>query len=207
MGQQEAGAAKSHGMSMCTDAPSDQPPDAHRAHVDPTRASPKGAPVDTEAGCLGLRIAPDGTWLYQGSPIERQELVKLFASVLRREADGSYWLVTPVERGRIEVDDVPFVAVELRTEGTGVQRTVRLRTNLEEWLTLGPRHPLQVRRRAGEAADAGPVPYVEVRPGLEARLVRPVYYELVELGEERQEDGRARFGIWSEGRFFALDEP
>ena len=187
---------------MCTDAPSDQPPDAHRAH-----ANPHGAPAGTEARSLGLRIAPDGTWLYHGSPIERRELVKLFASVLRREPDGSYWLVTPGERGRIEVDDVPFVAVELRIEETGLQQKVRLRTNLEEWLTLGARHALQVRRRADEAADAGPVPYVEVRPGLEARLARPVYYELVELGEERQEDGRARFGVWSEGCFFALDEP
>jgi uncharacterized protein len=189
-------------MSMCTDAPSDQPPDAHRAPAHPCHA-----PAATGARSLGLRIAPDGTWLYHGSPIERQELVKLFASVLRREPDGSYWLITPVERGRIEVDDAPFVAVELRIEGAGVQQKVRLRTNLDEWLTLGARHPLQVRRRAGEAADAGPVPYVEVRPGLEARLARPVYYELVELGEERQENGRARFGIWSEGRFFALDEP
>jgi len=186
---------------MCTDTPSDQPPDAHRAH-----ANPHGAPADAQARSLGLRIARDGTWLYHGSPIDRQELVKLFASVLRREADASYWLVTPVERGRIEVDDAPFVAVELRIEGAGAQRKVRLRTNLDEWLTLGARHPLQVRRRAGEAADAGPVPYVEVRAGLEARLARPVYYELVELGEERQEQGRARFGVWSEGCFFALDE-
>ena len=187
---------------MCTDTPSDQPPDAHRAH-----ANPHGAPADAQARSLGLRIARAGTWLYHGSPIERQELVKLFASVLRREADGSYWLITPVERGRIEVDDAPFVAVELRVEGTGAQRKVRLRTNLDQWLTLGARHPLQVRRRAGEAADAGPVPYVEVRAGLEARLARPVYYELVELGEERQEEGRPRFGVWSEGWFFALDEP
>ena len=185
---------------MCKDAPSDQPPDAHRAPA-------KRHDAPAEPRFLGLRIARDGTWLYHSSPIARLELVKLFASVLRREADGSYWLVTPVERGRIEVDDAPFVAVELSAEGTGAERKVRLRTNLEQWLTLGARHPLQVRRRAGEAAAAGPVPYVEVRAGLEARLARPVYYELVELGEERQEEGRARFGVWSEGCFFALDEP
>ncbi|MGH6895540.1 MAG: DUF1285 domain-containing protein [Geminicoccaceae bacterium] len=156
---------------------------------------------------MGLRIARDGTWLYYDSPIERKELVKLFASVLRREADGSHWLVTPVERGRIEVDDVPFVAVELVVEGTGMQQKLRLRTNLDEWLMLGPHHRLQVRRRTGQAADAGPVPYVEMHAGLEARLARPVYYELVELGEERREHGRKRFGVWSEGCFFALDEP
>jgi hypothetical protein len=187
---------------MCTDGPSDQPPDAHRA-----RPQPRSAPATAEARCLGLRIARDGSWLYHGSPIERKELVKLFASVLRREADGSYWLVTPVERGRIEVDDVPFVAVELAAEGTGMRRKLRLRTNLDQWLTLGPDHPLQVRRRTGQAADAGLVPYVEVRPGLEARLARPVYYELVELGAERWAKGRTRFGVWSEGWFFALDEP
>jgi hypothetical protein len=186
---------------MCTDGPPDQPPDAHRAH-----ARSSGAPAGLQARCLGLRIASDGTWLYHGSPIGRPELVKLFASVLRREPDGSYWLVTPVERGRIAVDDVPFVAVELRSEGTSMRRKVHLRTNLDQWLTLGPRHPLRLRRRGGESADAGPVPYVEVRPGLEARLARPVYYEQVELGEQRRENGRARFGVWSGGRFFALDE-
>jgi uncharacterized protein len=148
----------------------------------------------------------DGTWLYRGSPINRIELVKLFASVLRREADGSFWLVTPVERGQIEVDDAPFVAVELAAEGAGTSQTVRLLTNLDEWLTLGPRHPLRLRRSAGQAADAGPVPYVEVRAGLEARLARPVYYELVECGEERRERGRHRFGVWSEGVFFPLDQ-
>jgi hypothetical protein len=155
---------------------------------------------------LGLRIRLDGTWLYCDSPIERKELVRLFASVLRREADGSYWLVTPVERGRIEVDDVPFVAVELAREGAGRRQRVRLRTNLDEWLTLGPRHRLRLARAVGQAAAAGPVPYVAVRAGLDARLARPVYYELVELGEERREHGRARFGVWSEGCFFALDE-
>jgi hypothetical protein len=187
---------------MCTDAPSDQPPDAHRA-----RTNPHSAPATAAARCLGLRIAQDGTWHYYDSPIERKELVKLFASVLRREVDGSYWLVTPAERGRIEVDDVPFVAVELVAEGTGMRQNLRLRTNLDQWLTLGAEHRLKVRRRTGQAVAAGLVPYVEVRAGLEARLARPVYYELVELGEERWADGRKRFGIWSEGRFFALDEP
>jgi uncharacterized protein len=189
-------------MSMCTDAPSDQPPDVHRA-----RTNPHSAPATAAARCLGLRIAQDGTWHYYDSPIERKELVKLFASVLRREADGSYWLVTPAERGRIEVDDVPFVAVELVAEGTGMRQKLRLRTNLDQWLTLGAEHQLQVRRRTGQAVAAGSVPYVEVRAGLEARLARPVYYELVELGEERWADGRKRFGIWSAGWFFALDEP
>jgi hypothetical protein len=183
---------------MWTHTASDQPPHAPRAQADP--------PGEAETRSLGLRIMPDGTWLYRNSPIQRKELVRLFASVLRREADGSYWLVTPIERGRIEVDDVPFVAVELAREGTGRRQRVRLRTNLDEWLTLGPRHRLRLARSVGQAAAAGPAPYVEVRAGLDARLARPVYYELVELGEERLEHGRGRFGVWSEGCFFALDE-
>lgn len=183
------------------DTPSDQPLDALRAR---TSSCP---PLDGAATrWLGLRIMSDGTWLYRGSPINRMELVRLFASVLRREADDSYWLVTPVERGRIEVDDAPFVAVELATQGTGRDQMVCLRTNVDEWLTLGPNHPLRLRRPVDQAAEAGPVPYVEVRAGLEARLARPVYYELIELGEEWREADRRRFGVWSDGMFFALDD-
>jgi len=155
---------------------------------------------------LQLRIASDGEWLYRDSPIRRPELVKLFASVLRREPDGSHWLVTPVERGRVEVDDAPFVVVELRREGEGAAQRLRLRTNLDEWVTLGPQHPLRLRRPAAVVADSGPAPYVEVRAGLEARLARSVYYELVELAEERRVEGRACVGVWSEGDFFALHE-
>jgi hypothetical protein len=163
------------------------------------------APASPPERDLNLRISGDGAWLYRGSPIRRPELVKLFASVLRREADG-YWLVTPVERGRIAVDDAPFVAVELCRDGAGAAQRLRLRTNLDEWLTIGPRHPLRLRRPKGVAAESGPAPYVEVRAGLEARLARPVYYELVELAEERRGDGRSRIGVWSEGHFFALHE-
>jgi hypothetical protein len=149
----------------------------------------------------------DGTWLYHGSPIQRIELVKLFSSVLRREADGSFWLVTPVERGRVEVDDAPFLAVELVAEGAGPDQVLRVRTNVDQWLALGPQHPLRLRRAEGQASAAGPVPYVEVRAGLEARLARPVYYELVERGEERRHAGTQRFGVWSGGVFFPLDQP
>jgi hypothetical protein len=153
-----------------------------------------------------MRIARDGSWHYLVSPIKRIELVRLFASVLRREADGSYWLVTPVERGRIEVEDVPFVAVELEVTGTGQEQRLRLRSNLDEWVTLDGRHPLRLRPAESGAGEAGAIPYVEMRPGLEARLARPVYYELVELGTEHREGERTRFGVWSAGRFFALDQ-
>ena len=188
-------------MSMCTETTSDQPPDAGRADTCPCPPAAGAAPR-----WLGLRILQDGTWLYQGSPIQRIELIKLFSSVLRREADGSFWLVTPVERGRIEVDDVPFVAVELAAEGAGIDQTLRVRTNIDEWVALGPQHALTLRRAEGQAADTGPVPYVEVRAGLEARLARPVYYELVERGQEWRHGGTQRFGVWSEGVFFPLDQ-
>ncbi|MEM7026366.1 MAG: DUF1285 domain-containing protein, partial [Pseudomonadota bacterium] len=121
---------------------------------------------------LQLRIASDGSWHYRGSPIGRIELVKLFASVLRRESDGSFWLVTPVERGRIKVEDVPFVAVELERSGSGPQQELRLRTNLDAWLDVGPEHPLSLRTPAGVVAGSAPAPYVEVRDGLLARVVR-----------------------------------
>ena len=179
---------------MVMESPPDQAPRA---------SSPARLPPERD---LQLRIAGDGEWHYRGSPIRRRELVKLFASVLRREADGSYWLATPVERGRIAVDDAPFVAVELRREGDGVAQRLRLRTNLDEWVTLGAEHPLRLRRPSDVVAESGPAPYVEVRGGLEARLARPVYYELVELAEERLVAGRRRIGVWSEGDFFALHE-
>lgn len=190
-----------HGVSMGTETPSDQPPG--RLETNSLSSGPRVAAVERD---FGLRIARDGTWFHHGSPIERIALVKLFATVLRREADGSYWLVTPVERGRIEVEDVPFVAVELAVEGTGRDQRLRLRSNLDEWVTVGPDHPLQLRRSRTPPDDAALVPYVEIRNGLEARLARPVYYELVELGVEFEQAGRSRFGVWSEGRFFALDD-
>jgi hypothetical protein len=157
-----------------------------------------------------MRIARDGTWFYHGSPIGRKPLVKLFASVLRRETDGSYWLVTPVERGRIVVDDAPFVAVALDVEdgaeGGGRDQILVLRTNLDESVAIGPERPLRV---AEDARTGEPSPYVLVRegkdgrPGLEALIARPVFYQLVELAVPDQADPQ-RLGVWSKGTFFAL---
>lgn len=152
-------------------------------------------------GDFDMRIGPDGTWFYRNSPIGRLPLVKLFASVLRREPDGSYWLVTPVERGTIIVDDVPFVAVEVDGEGEGPSRKLSFRTNLDERVTADEAHPIRVEI---DAATGEPRPYIHVRNGLEARILRPVYYQLVELGEFRELDGKESFGIWSGGRFFIL---
>lgn len=181
---------------MGTDSPSDQPP----ARVERHSFSPtSGGPAAERA--YGLRIARDGTWWHAGSPIKRIALVKLFASVLRRQADGSYWLVTPVERGRIEVEDVPFVVVELAVTGTGATQRLRLRSNLDEWVTVGAEHPLCVRPAPLPSGEHALVPYVELRSGLEARLERAVYYQLVDLGEEHREGRRTCFGVWSDGCF------
>lgn len=162
-----------------------------------TRRSPPAELRD-----LDMRIARDGTWYYRGSAIHRLPLVKLFASVLRREADGSYWLVTPAERGPVVVEDAPFVAVAVDREGEGREQRLIFRTNLDEIVTAGADHPMRV----DTAADGTPAPYILVRPGLEARLARPVFYELVELGVEEPALGAGQFGVWSQGVFFRLGD-
>lgn len=154
-----------------------------------------GEPTEI-CGDFDLRIARDGTWHYRGSPIGRVALVKLFARVLRREADGRYWLVTPVEKGLVTVDDVPFIAVDFDSEGGGRDRRLTFRTNLDETVIAGPDRPIRV----AVAPGGEPAPYVLVRPGLEARIARAAFYRLVELAEPR--DGT--LGVWSGGTFFAL---
>ena len=149
-----------------------------------------------------MRIARDGTWFYRGTPIGRLPLVKLFASVLRREGDD-YFLVTPAERGRVAVEDAPFLAVAVERDGEGRGQRLIFRTNLDEIVTAGPDHPLRVET----AADGEPAPYILVRPGLEAKLSRPVFYELAELGGEEEIDGAVQFGVWSGGAFFRLGDP
>lgn len=144
-----------------------------------------------------MRIARDGTWFHQGSPIGRAAMVRLFATILRREPDGGYVLVTPAEKLSIEVEDAPFVAVELKTDGQGRSRRLAFRLNTDELVVAGPDNPL---RYAGTAA--GPHPYLTVRSGLDALVARPVYYELANLAIE---EGAAPLGLWSEGAFFALE--
>jgi hypothetical protein len=161
-----------------------------------------GGPVDRSrepaeiCGDFDLRIARDGTWFYRGSPIGRAALVKLFAGVLRREADGSYWLVTPVEKGRVTVDDAPFVAVDFDSDGIGPSQRLTFRTNLDETVEAGPARPIRV----AQSADGAPAPYVLVRPGLEARIARAAFYRLVERAEPRGD----ALGVWSGGTFFPL---
>lgn len=142
---------------------------------------------------IGLRIARDGTWFYQGGPINRKPLVKLFASVLRREDDGFY-LVTPVEKVPIEVEGEPFIAVEMSREGEGRDQRLTFRTNVDDVVAAGPEHPIRFRDEPG----GGHAPFVEVRDGLRAQLARPVYYELTELAVETDRGT----GVWSGGAFF-----
>ena len=157
------------------------------------------APGPETCGEIDIRIARDGTWFYHGSPIGRKPLVKLFASALRRNSDGSYWLVTPAERVRIRVDDAPFVAVALAAEGEGKSARLVFTTNVDDTVTAGKNNPIRV---AFDPVTAEPAPYVTVRDGLEALIARPVYYELVALGETQG----SSFGVWSDGTFFALGE-
>lgn len=164
-----------------------------------------------DCGDFAMRIAKDGTWFYRGSPIGRKELVCLFASVLKRDADGSYVLETPVERGRIEVEDAPFVAVEMFwrncadpfVPNPAPRQCLTFRTNLDEMVTADGEHPIRV---VVDPKSREPRPYITVRPGLEARINRAVFYEMVALAEPETVEGRQVLGVWSEGVFFPIDE-
>jgi len=170
-----------------------------------TASSPGPAPVQLWnppfCGDIDMRIAADGTWFYHGTPIGRPALVRLFASILKREGDD-YFLVTPVEKCGIRVDDAPFVAVELQlVAGDGSGRQLRLRTSVDDWVTVGPDHPL---RFEPEAVSGGLRPYVHVRANLWARATRAVWYDLVAAGEVRGVGGRDMFGVASAGEFYAM---
>ncbi len=166
------------------------------------RAASSGAPGPASSwdppfcGDLDMRIGRDGTWFYAGSPIGRAALVRLFASVLRREPEG-FMLVTPVEKVRITVEDAPFTAVEL---AGGPGEPLRFRTNVGDWVEADAAHPL---RFASAAAD-GLKPYLTVRPGLEALATRAVYLDLAERGEVQVHDGREMFGVASGAVFFPM---
>jgi uncharacterized protein len=146
-----------------------------------------------------MRIAADGTWFHQGSPIVRKEMVRLFSTILRREADGSFVLVTPVEKLGIEVEDAPFVAVEVSSEGDGRERRLAFRLNTGDLVLADAEHMLEIRGTSDE-----PRPYLHIRGGLEALVARPVYYELANIAIEEQAASDAATGLWSGGAFFAL---
>jgi uncharacterized protein len=151
-------------------------------------------------GDLDMRIAGDGTWFYLGTPIGRMPLVKLFASVLKREGDR-HFLVTPVEKCGITVDDAPFLAVEMQAEQGAEGQVLHFRTNVDDWVACGQEHGL---RFVIDPATQGLKPYLHVRRDLWAKVARAVFYDLVELGEERVIDRTLMFGVASMGAFFAL---
>jgi len=151
-------------------------------------------------GDLDLRIASDGTWFYLKTPIGRPALVRLFASVLRREGD-KYFLVTPVEKVGIRVDDAPFMAVEMKVEDGPNGHVLNFRTNVDDWVTCGPEHVL---RFEPEPETGGLKPYLHVRRDLWAKVSRALFYDLVELGEERSVGGERMFGVASGGEFFVM---
>lgn len=150
-------------------------------------------------GDLDMKIARDGTWYYLGSPIGRKRLVKLFSSIIRYDDDGKYYLVTPVEKIGITVEDAPFVAVEMMVEGSGRDQVLSFRTHVDEYVVVDKEHPL---RLEVDAENREPSPYVLVRTNLEALINRPVFYDLVNLAVEEDRDGETKFGVWSSGEFF-----
>ena len=149
------------------------------------------------SGDSAMRIARDGCWYHEGDPITRPSMVRLFSTILRREADGSHVLVTPAEKLSILVDDAPFVAVEVKSEGEGQRRRLAFRLNTGDLVVAGPGHPLRFGQRDGE-----PAPYLAVRGGMEALIARAAYYELAEMAIA--EAGQP-LGLWSDGQFFVMD--
>lgn len=190
-------------LSMMSKVVPDQPP---RAPDGSWKGSDKGvgAGAASDERVYNMRIDREGVWHHEGRPIARQALVKLFASVLERDPDGGHRLVTPAEHGPIEVEDAPFVIVALAAEGSGSDQILRVKSNLDDWVTIGPDHPLTMRLPKDGQSDV-PLPYVDMRAGLEARLLRSVYYQLVELGDSHAVNRVLRYGVWSSGRFFPLD--
>ena len=154
-------------------------------------------------GDLDLRIAADGTWFYLGSPIGRARLVKLFARVLRRDADEKFYLVTPVEKIGIRVDDAPFLAVAMTVSGTGADQIIEFVTNVGDTVRVDADHPLRFTAQNG---TGGLKPYLLVRARLEALVARAVMFDLVELAGEHGEAGERQLGVWSGGTFFVMNQ-
>lgn len=151
-------------------------------------------------GDIDMRIARDGTWFYQGTPMGRPAMVKLFSGILKRE-EGKFFLVTPVEKVGITVDDAPFVAVDFTATGSGRAQSLRFLTNVGDEVTADAENPIRVER---DGAEGEPAPYVHVRAGLEALIDRKSFYRLIELGVHEEVEGKGWFGLWSSGRFFPV---
>ena len=161
-------------------------------------APPAGGMAEAAACAdFGIRIARDGTWFHNGLPFTRLPLVKLFSTVIKRAPNGDYLLQTPVEKGRLEVDLVPYVAVEMQVEGEGCGQQVKFRTNIDQWVEAGPDHPIWFMENP-ESEE--PTPYIIVKPGIEALINRALFYDLVELADDLGD----YFGLWAGGVFHPL---
>lgn len=160
------------------------------------RLPPVESWAPTREGHSDMRIARDGTWYHEGGPIRRETMVRLFSTILRKEADGRHVLVTPAEKLDIDVEDTPFLAVEAKSEGYGRERRIAFRLNTGDLIVAGPSHALRI-----ESADSTPRPLLHVRGGMEALIARPAFYALAEwaLAEENEP-----LGLWSDGQFFPL---
>lgn len=186
-------------------SPTNTPPSAESLASAAQKAAKSGLPPvhlwnPPFCGDLDMRIARDGTWFYLGTPIGRPELVKLFSSILRKDG-GDYFLVTPVEKVGITVDDAPFVVVDFTAEGTGRDQTLTFATHVGDRVTAGADHPIRVAR---DPETGEPSPYVTVRANLEALIDRKSFYRLVEIGAHHDHDGARWFGLWSDGVFFPV---
>lgn len=178
---------------------------AEAARAASTKSGKKGLPPvhlwnPPFCGDLDMRIARDGTWFYLGTPIGRPELVRLFSTIIRRDGDD-FFLVTPVEKVGITVDDAPFVAVDFDYEGKGAEQVLTFTTNVGDSVAAGPDHPIRVVR---DPETGEPSPYVLVRSNLEALIDRKSFYRLVEIGARHGVEGEKWFGLWSGGAFFAI---
>jgi len=192
---------------------STKPPAAAAKSAVPRPAAmptPHDAPprVVVDHGHLPFIIKRDGTWLYKGTPINRKPMVCLFSTVLKREADGAFFLETPAERGFIDVEDAPFIAVELDWTGHGRQQCLSFRINTDQCITAGRDHPIRI---AHDLLTCEPTPYLHVRDGkgsypIEAKINRATYYELVALAEPGLCQGKKVLGVWSDGVFFSLGD-
>ena len=181
-------------------------PDALAALIARAGAKTRGLPPVEKwnppyCGEIDMRIASDGLWYYMGSPIGREALVNLFSTVLRKDADGCHYLVTPVEKIGIKVEDAAFLAVELAADGVGKNQQITVRTKQGDVVQIGSEHPLRFERAEG---NDGLKPYVLVRGRLEARFARPLLYELVDLSERKKIDGIDMFGVWTGGNFYPM---
>ncbi len=191
-----------------TKSPNDQKtaaPSAENLASAVKAASKKGPPPvhlwnPDFCGDLDMRIARDGTWWYLGTPMGRKELVKLFSSIIRKDGED-YFLVTPVEKVGITVDDAPFVAIDFKASGEGRDQVMTFVTHVDDEAVAGPDNPIRVAR---DPETGEPSPYVLIRANLEALIDRKSFYRLVEIGAHEDVEGESWFGVWSSGQFFPI---